>query len=87
MKSKILFLLCAYLAFTLIGCSDDDNNPVSNKSSEIFVSLSSPYLICASRNPGGVGFDFEYNDKAGGANNMDSLTVSDFDFDIKNNYN
>jgi len=39
-------------------------------------------LICAGRNPGGVGFDFEYLGNEGGANNMDSLSVSDFNEDI-----
>lgn len=48
-----------------------------------FVSLENPYLICANRNPGGVGFDFEYKGEKGGANNMDSLTVTDFEFDLK----
>jgi hypothetical protein len=47
------------------------------------VSLTNPYLICSSRNPGGVGFDFEYKGEKGGANNMDSLTVSDFEYDLK----
>jgi len=31
-----------------------------------FVGLESPYLICASRNPGGVGFDFVYKGAKGG---------------------
>jgi glutathione peroxidase-family protein len=47
------------------------------------VSLENPYLICSNRNPGGVGFDFEYKGEKGGANNMDSLTVSDFEYDLK----
>jgi hypothetical protein len=36
---------------------DEDDNPTPNESQ--FVSLESPYLICAGRNPGGVGFDFD----------------------------
>lgn len=47
-----------------------------------FVSLESPYLICAGRNPGGVGFDFEYKGEKGGANNMDNLSVEDFEYDL-----
>jgi len=57
----------------------DDPNPSETK----FVSLENPYLICANRNPGGVGFDFEYKGEKGGANNMDSLTVTDFEYDLK----
>ncbi|MFP4026132.1 MAG: hypothetical protein ACLFVR_16545 [Thiohalospira sp.] len=60
---------------------DEDDNLTPNESQ--FVSLESPYLICAGRNPGGVGFDFEYNGEKGGANNLDSLTVDDFEYDLK----
>lgn len=48
-----------------------------------FVGLESPYLICASRNPGGIGFEFVYKGQKGGANNLDSLSVSDFSYDLK----
>ena len=40
---------------------DEDNDLKPNE--EEFGSLESPYLICAGRNPGGVGFDFEYNNE------------------------
>lgn len=83
MKTKWLVSFFTALALFAVGCDKDDNNPVSGGDSAIFTSLESPYLICASRNPGGVGFDFEYDGKTGGANNMDSLTVNDFTYDIK----
>ncbi|NCC99077.1 MAG: hypothetical protein EOL95_05145 [Bacteroidia bacterium] len=60
---------------------DKPNDPTPTVSN--FVSLENPYLICANRNPGGVGFDFEYKGEKGGANNMDSLTVTDFEYDLK----
>ncbi|MGD8781718.1 MAG: hypothetical protein PVH88_22475 [Ignavibacteria bacterium] len=81
-KYHLLFISLFVVVLFLAGCSDDDDdNPVDSTEQEL-VGLTSPFLICASRNPGGVGFDFGYNSKAGGANNMDSLSVDDFDYDI-----
>ena len=79
---KYILIILTGLFFTFTSCEkDDDNN--NNDNQEQFQSLNSPYLICANRNPGGVGFDFVYNGETGGANNLDSLTVSDFAYDIK----
>lgn len=83
MKVKLFISFVMALTLFTAGCDNDDSNPASNNGDESFTSLESPYLICASRNPGGVGFDFEYDGETGGANNMDSLTVSDFIYDIK----
>ena len=80
--SRMFTIALVSMVFFLLSCSEDDNNN-TGPSEEEFQSLSSPYLICAGRNPGGVGFDFEYDGKKGGANNMDSLSVSDFNFDIR----
>jgi len=77
-KPVLLFLLSGLF---FISC-DKGDDPEPEESSSTFTSLSSPYLICANRNPGGVGFDFEYDGKTGGANNMDSLTVDDFEADV-----
>lgn len=79
---KYILIILTSLFFTFTSCEkdDDDNN---NNNQEQFQSLNSPYLICANRNPGGVGFDFVYDGETGGANNLDSLTVSDFAYDIK----
>jgi hypothetical protein len=86
MKSfKSLIIVTAVLAFWsifFISCEKDDIEDPSENENQ-FISLESPYLICASRNPGGVGFDFEYKGEKGGANNLDSLTVSDFVYDLK----
>lgn len=76
------YLLLALFMLTIVSCEKDDDENNVEKQSE-FKSLETPYLICAGRNPGGVGFDFEYNGKKGGANNMDSLIVDDFAYDLK----
>ncbi|PID92811.1 MAG: hypothetical protein CSA96_01320 [Bacteroidetes bacterium] len=83
MKSRfLLFFALAFCSGSLfVSCDNkgkDDPDPNDGK----FVALESPYLICASRNPGGVGFDFEYNDGKGGGNNMDSTTVTNFEEDL-----
>jgi len=80
--SLLLFATIAVLGLLFTSCKKDETDdpiPTNNQ----FVSLENPYLICANRNPGGVGFDFEYKGKKGGANNMDSLTVNDFEYDLK----
>ena len=83
-KSSILVMamiaICSMLLFTSCEKDDDDEKVVAESQ---FVSKESPYLICAGRNPGGMGFDFDYHGKKGGANNMDSLSVSDFKYDLK----
>ena len=77
------FLMIIFSIFLIpISCTKDEDNPVSPES-EQFVSKTSPYLICGNRNPGGIGFDFEYHGEKGGVNYIDSLSVSDFDYDIK----
>lgn len=83
LKSSILVFAALTIGAVLFtACEkDEDDNPTPNESQ--FISLESPYLICAGRNPGGVGFDFEYNGEKGGANNLDSLTVDDFTYDLK----
>ena len=62
-----ILVLC-FVVFLMSCSDDDDNNPVDSPGG--FSSLSSPYLVCANRNPGGVGFDFVYNDNNGGSNNL-----------------
>lgn len=83
LKSLGLVIVALIFCTTLFtSCKKDDpENPIPTVSN--FVSLENPYLICAGRNPGGVGFDFEYNGKKGGGNNMDSLSVDDFAYDLK----
>ncbi len=81
-SSVFVFVALAFWGVLFTLCKkdkpDDPTPPISQ-----FVSLENPYLICPNRNPGGVGFDFEYKGEKGGANNMDSLTVSDFEYDLK----
>ncbi len=80
--SALLIVSSLLLSIVFTSC-DKDNNPIPpTTSTGQFVSQTSPYLICATRNPGGVGFDFRYKNSRGGANNMDSLTVSDFEYDL-----
>ncbi len=76
-------LLVLLTSIVLFSCDDDDNNNDNNQNKEKLINIESPYLICANRNPGGVGFDFEYKGKKGAANNLDSLSVSDFEYDVK----
>lgn len=81
--NRILAVLLSVILISLFFTSckkDDPNDPTPTPNQ--FVSLENPYLICANRNPGGVGFDFEYKANKGGGNNMDSLTVNDFEYDI-----
>lgn len=80
MKIRILLLaimVSMAASSVLISCSDDDEEGEPELENN-FVSLESPYLICANRNPGGIGFDFEYMDEAGGGNYIDSTSVDDF---------
>jgi len=80
-KSVFVILALSFWGILTTSCKKDEGNvPTPNESK--FVSLESPYLICATRNPGGIGFDFEYNGAKGGANNLDSLTVPDFEYDL-----
>jgi hypothetical protein len=83
LKSLIFVIIAiAICGILFTSCEkDEDKDPIPIESQ--FVSLESPYLICTNRNPGGVGFDFEYKGEKGGANNLDSLTVSDFVYDLK----
>ena len=76
----LLFVSISFVFFS--SCEKDDDTNNNNNNQEQFKSLISPYLICASRNPGGIGFDFEYKGKTGGANNLDSLSVSNFEYDL-----
>lgn len=81
---SVIFVIPAITIWGILFTScekDEENDPAPTENQ--FVSLESPYLICANRNPGGVGFDFEYNGGKGGANNLDSLTVVDFAYDLK----
>lgn len=85
MKTKSLFLnviIALMGSMMFISCDKDDNENIKPDESQ-FVSLNAPYLICAGRNPGGVGFDFEYKGEKGGTNNLDSPTVDDFAYDLK----
>lgn len=86
-KLKNLTLVIATLAvFGILFTScekDEPEEPTPTPTVNEFKSLENPYLVCANRNPGGVGFDFEYKGEKGGANNMDSLSVEDFEYDLK----
>jgi len=75
----LLVIIMAGLFLSFFACDDDDND--NNDNTEKFVDA--PYLICANRNPGGVGFDFEYQGEKGGANYIDSLWTIGFTYDIK----
>jgi len=63
--------------------ADGSTDLADDSEAAVFESLSSPYLICANRNPGGVGFDFVFKGKAGGAKNMDESPDLKYDLYIK----
>ncbi len=77
----IITLTIGTVLFT--SCEKETEEEPTPPVKKEFVSLKSPYLICAGRNPGGVGFDFEYKGLKGGANNFDSLSVADFEYDLR----
>ncbi len=82
---SLIFVMLALSMWSVLftSCKKDKDDEVVPVVTNKFVSIESPYLICAGRNPGGVGFDFEYKGKKGGANNLDSLSVADFTYDLK----
>jgi hypothetical protein len=82
MKTILIIFIGLMFCINFYSCEKDEQNNNNNNQIGTFVSIESPYLICANRNPGGVGFDFVYHDSEGGANNMDSLSVSDFEYDV-----
>lgn len=79
--SKTIAIAILMTGVLLTSCEKEENE--NNGNEIVLETIESPYLICANRNPGGVGFDFEYQGEPGGANNMDSLSVDDFEYDIK----
>ncbi len=82
-KFHYLFLALALSLFA-VSCSDDDNeNNPNNTNTDVLTPLESPYLICAGRNPGGVGFDFEYNNQKGGAYMVDTVDLKGINADIR----
>lgn len=73
------FLLALLLVILFAGCasdSDDDDDEADS------LALESPFLICASKNPGGVGFDFS-SDRSGTAYNLDDIPDLEYDLKIK----
>ncbi len=85
MKKKIfpVYILFALLIFASVSCEkDDDDNTLVDEFQ--FESLQTPYLVCANRNPGGIGLDFEYDGEKGGAYNIDdSLASANLSYDLK----
>ncbi len=70
---KKTFVLLLITMSIFVGCSDDDNNDSTIEG----LTTTSPYLICAGRNPGGVQFDFVINGVRGMVFNADvAATVS-----------
>lgn len=87
MKRKITILIL-FLSLTLIisNCQKDRNNPLDPKADnyiEPIPPVTSPYLICANRNPGGVGFDFVMDTEKGAAYNLDEVPDLEWDAYIK----
>lgn len=87
-NSKTLFYTLLSLGISLLmftACDNDEektNNTTPDPSTTEFT-LESPYLVCANRNPGGIGFDFLYEGEKGGADYMDNLVIPNFTYDTK----
>jgi hypothetical protein len=83
--TDLTFIFAIALAFvaaiSLIGCGEDDgvDEIVTGGTSIDAPPLESPFLICAGRNPEGVGFDF-ISDNPGVAYNMSE--APDLEYDI-----
>ena len=84
MNFKTLFYgLIILIGISLASCSDDSSTaPTTAGGGNNFEGLESPYLICAGRNPGGIGFDFEYKSAVGGAYNIDANEIADLAADM-----
>jgi hypothetical protein len=82
-KSSFSILVVGVLCVVLCLSCEKEGNEEPDNNNDQFESLTSPYLICANRNPGGVGFDFVYKGEKGGANNLDAPTVKNFEYDVK----
>lgn len=71
-------LLMSSIVVLGVSCASDSSDDDEKTSS----ALESPYLICASRNPGGVGFDF-VSDRSGVAYDLDKIPDLEYDLKIK----
>jgi hypothetical protein len=81
MYDLAILSLIAAMAIAIAGCGDDDDKTPTGPISQV-ESLESPFLICGSRNPGGVGFDF-VSARDGVAYNMDELPDLEYDLLVR----
>jgi len=72
-----------FITFKYFYQADGSTDLADDSEAAVFESINSPYLVCANRNPGGVGFDFVFKGKAGGAQNMDESPDLKYDLYIK----
>ncbi|MFA7115665.1 MAG: hypothetical protein WC140_00305 [Bacteroidales bacterium] len=84
MKKNFLYIAAVLLMTSSIFVSCDKNDKDDPSKKEVVSDfIESPYLICANRNPGGVGFDFWWTRQEGGAMNMDAIKIENFLADIR----
>ena len=85
MNRNNLLMSTVLATFMLLNTAcEDSNNDEKKDKAYTFTALESPYLICAGRNPGGIGFDFTYDNAKAGAYNIDDTTAAaNLNYDIK----
>lgn len=72
----LMFGLVLTLPVLCVSCSESNEEEVIHSKevvvpdSKVVFTASNPYLVCAGRNPAGIGFDFSYQKQKGGALEM-----------------
>lgn len=75
-KMGLMMGLLLTLSVLCVSCSENNEEEVIHSkevvvpSSKVVFTASNPYLVCAGRNPAGIGFDFIYQKQKGGALEM-----------------
>lgn len=75
-KMGLMFGIVLTLSVLCVSCSETNDDEVINQKevvtpdSKVVFTAANPYLVCAGRNPAGIGFDFSYQSQKGGALEM-----------------
>jgi hypothetical protein len=81
MKVQLLSAIVFLIVAGLLACDGEDEF-LPDEVTGTFKAVEGPFVLNQDRYPEGVGFDFVYREEAGGANYLDSLSVSDFKYDV-----
>ena len=82
MKVQLLPGIILLLLITGLLACDGEDEFLPDEVTGTFKAVEGPYALNQERYPKGVGFDFLYREESGGANYLDSLSVSDFKYDV-----